>query len=71
MGAFSLDGDTLALEAAAAVRSASQAVDRLRSQGTGGRGLSAGAFDVLVRLSAAPEEGLSIGELAGAQPPAS
>jgi DNA-binding MarR family transcriptional regulator len=66
MGAFSLDGDTLALEAAAAVRSASQAMDRLRSQGAGGRGLSAGALDVLLRLSTAPTEGLSIGELAHA-----
>jgi DNA-binding MarR family transcriptional regulator len=66
MGAFSLSGDTLALEAAAGVRSASQAVDRLRGHGAGGRGLSAGAFDVLIRLSAAPEKGLSIGELARA-----
>ncbi|MFD9697589.1 MarR family winged helix-turn-helix transcriptional regulator [Lentzea sp. NPDC059081] len=65
MEAFTGGGDTLALEAAAAVRSASQAVDRLRGQGTGGRGLSAGAFDILVRLSTAAE-GLSIGELARA-----
>ncbi|WP_310723380.1 MarR family transcriptional regulator [Streptomyces sp. N2A] len=53
-------------KAAAAVRSASQAVDRLCSQGAAGRGLSAGALDVLVRLGAAPDEGLSIGELARA-----
>lgn len=66
MRSFTRNGDTLALEAAAAVRSASQAVDRLRGHGTGGRGLSAGAFDVLVRLSTAPDEGLSIGELARA-----
>lgn len=66
MGAFALGGGSLALEAAAAVRSASQAVDRLRAQGAGGRGLSAGALDVLTRLSAATEEGLSIGELARA-----
>ncbi|MFC9326182.1 MarR family winged helix-turn-helix transcriptional regulator [Kitasatospora sp. NPDC057015] len=66
MGTFALDGDTLALEAAAAVRSASQAVDRLRSQGATGRGLSAGALDVLVRLGADTGEGLSIGELARA-----
>ncbi|WP_234326218.1 MarR family winged helix-turn-helix transcriptional regulator [Streptomyces sp. NRRL S-337] len=66
MGTFTSDGDTLALEAAAAVRSASQAVDRLRSQGAAGRGLSAGALDVLVRLGAAADEGLSIGELARA-----
>ncbi|MGW6692097.1 MarR family winged helix-turn-helix transcriptional regulator [Streptomyces sp. NPDC054961] len=66
MLAFSAGGDTRALETAAAVRSASQAVDRLRSHGAGGRGLSAGALDVLARLSAAVDEGLSIGELARA-----
>ncbi|MER5863157.1 MarR family transcriptional regulator [Kitasatospora sp. NPDC002040] len=66
MGAFALGDDTLALEAAAAVRSASQAVDRLRGQGAGGRGLSAGALDVLARLSAGDEDGLTIGELARA-----
>ena len=66
MGAFAVDGDTLALETAAAVRSASQAVDRLRSQGSEGRGLSAGALDVLVRLSSATDAGLSVGELARA-----
>ncbi|MEU4732003.1 MarR family transcriptional regulator [Streptomyces sp. NPDC023588] len=66
MQAFSAGGDTRALEAAAAVRSASQAVDRLRSHGAGGRGLSAGALDVLARLSTAVDEGLSIGELARA-----
>ncbi|MFJ7497696.1 MarR family winged helix-turn-helix transcriptional regulator [Streptomyces sp. NPDC097727] len=66
MGAFALGGDSLALEAAAAVRSASQAIDRLRSHGAGGRGLSAGALDVLTRLSTATDDGLSIGELARA-----
>ncbi|MFC8452071.1 MarR family winged helix-turn-helix transcriptional regulator [Kitasatospora sp. NPDC057223] len=66
MRAFAGSDDTLALETAAAVRSASQAVDRLRSQGAGGRGLSAGALDVLARLSTAADEGLSIGELARA-----
>ncbi|MCX4751067.1 MarR family transcriptional regulator [Kitasatospora sp. NBC_01287] len=64
MRAFAAGGDTRALEAAAAVRSASQAVDRLRSHGAGGRGLSAGALDVLARLSTAADEGISIGELA-------
>ncbi|MFC8716872.1 MarR family winged helix-turn-helix transcriptional regulator [Kitasatospora sp. NPDC057198] len=64
MGAFAGGGDTLALEAAAAVRSAAQAVDRLRAHGAGGRGLSSGALDVLARLAGAPEPGLSIGELA-------
>ncbi|MFI0929927.1 MarR family winged helix-turn-helix transcriptional regulator [Streptomyces sp. NPDC021012] len=66
MRAFAAGDDTLALETAAAVRSAWQAVDRLRSQGAGGRGLSAGALDVLARLSTATDEGLSIGELARA-----
>ncbi|MFJ9691964.1 MarR family winged helix-turn-helix transcriptional regulator [Kitasatospora sp. NPDC101183] len=67
MEAFMAGEGALALEAAAAVRSASQAVDRLRSQGAGGRGLSAGALDVLARLSASDgEQGLSIGELARA-----
>ncbi|MFF1869798.1 MarR family transcriptional regulator [Streptomyces sp. CB03911] len=67
MRVFAAGEDTGALEAAAAVRSASQAIDRLRAHGAGGRGLSAGALDVLARLSAAGEdEGLSIGELARA-----
>ncbi|MGW7534592.1 MarR family winged helix-turn-helix transcriptional regulator [Amycolatopsis sp. NPDC054798] len=66
MSAFALGGDTLALEAAAAIRSAAQAVDRLRGHGAGGRGLSTGALDVLARLSTGPETGLSIGELARA-----
>lgn len=66
MQAFAAGDDTLALETAAAVRSASQAVDRLRSHGAGGRGLSAGALDVLARLSTATDLGLSIGELARA-----
>ncbi|BAJ32620.1 MULTISPECIES: MarR family transcriptional regulator [Kitasatospora] len=66
MGAFALGGDTLALEAAASVRSAAQAIDRLRSHGAGGRGLSSGALDVLARLGNAGEAGLSIGELARA-----
>jgi DNA-binding MarR family transcriptional regulator len=54
-----------ALEAAAALRSAWQAVDRLRAQGAGGRGLSTGALDVLGRLGTAEHE-LSIGDLARA-----
>ncbi|GGV24017.1 MarR family transcriptional regulator [Kitasatospora herbaricolor] len=76
MRVFAAGDDTGALEAAAALRAASQAIDRLRAQGAGGRGLSAGALDVLARLSAAGEEeqlsaageekGLSIGELARA-----
>ncbi|MFI9576030.1 MarR family winged helix-turn-helix transcriptional regulator [Microbispora rosea] len=59
------DGDLPAFEASAAVRTASHAVDRLRSHGSEGRGVSAGALDVLIRL-AAREQGLSIGELARA-----
>ncbi|NRQ40667.1 MarR family transcriptional regulator [Nonomuraea sp. NN258] len=57
--------DLLAFEAAAAVRTAHHAVERLRSHGSEGRGLSAGALDVLIRLSAAGH-GVSIGDLARA-----
>ncbi|GAB3161985.1 MarR family winged helix-turn-helix transcriptional regulator [Microbispora hainanensis] len=59
------DGDLPAFEASAAVRTASHAVERLRSHGSEGRGLSAGALDLLIRL-AAREQGISIGELARA-----
>ncbi|WP_406196911.1 MarR family transcriptional regulator [Kitasatospora sp. NBC_01560] len=53
MTGFTHNGDTLALEAAAAARSAFHAVERLRTHGTQGRGLSSGALDVLIRLNAA------------------
>ncbi|AUG76043.1 MarR family transcriptional regulator [Kitasatospora sp. MMS16-BH015] len=68
MAGFAVDGDTAALETAAAVRAAAQSMDKLRGQGAGGRGLSAGAMDVLVRLTSLhqPEIGLHIGELARA-----
>ncbi|WP_433433318.1 MarR family winged helix-turn-helix transcriptional regulator [Nonomuraea sp. CA-141351] len=56
--------DTLTFEAAAAVRTAFQAIERMRTHGSEGRGLSSGAMDVLLRLSAADEDGLSIGDLA-------
>ncbi|MFI6321726.1 MarR family winged helix-turn-helix transcriptional regulator [Nonomuraea sp. NPDC050556] len=59
------NGDLLAFEAGAAVRTAYHAVERLRSQGSEGRGLSAGALDLLIRLSGA-ESGISIGDLARA-----
>ncbi|MRH92313.1 MarR family transcriptional regulator [Nocardia sp. SYP-A9097] len=65
MGTFAAGEDTLPLEAAAALRSAWQAVDRLRSQGAGGRGLSTGALDVLARLAVADHD-LNVGELARA-----
>jgi DNA-binding MarR family transcriptional regulator len=58
--------DTAAFEAAAAVRTAFQAVERMRSHGSEGRGLSSGAMDVLLRLSSAGDDGASIGELAQA-----
>lgn len=64
MAQFTAGEDTLALEAAAAVRSASHAVERMRAHGAQGRGLSSGALDILIRLSAAAEAGLSIGDLA-------
>ncbi|MFJ4653967.1 MarR family winged helix-turn-helix transcriptional regulator [Nocardia sp. NPDC088792] len=63
MQMLAADNGIDALEAAAALRSAWQAVDRLRSRGAGGRGLSTGALDVLGRLGTAEHE-LSIGELA-------
>ncbi|MEV0378760.1 MarR family transcriptional regulator [Nonomuraea sp. NPDC050643] len=66
MSEFMGGDDTLAFEAAAAVRTAFQAVERIRSQGSEGRGLSSGAMDLLLRLSSAGDEGASIGELAQA-----
>jgi DNA-binding MarR family transcriptional regulator len=46
------DADTATFEAAAAVRTAFHAIERLRSRGTDSRGLSSGALDLLIRLSA-------------------
>ncbi|WP_431928106.1 MarR family winged helix-turn-helix transcriptional regulator [Nonomuraea jabiensis] len=56
--------DTLTFEAAAAVRTAFQAIERMRAHGSEGRGLSSGAMDLLLRLSDADDDGVSIGELA-------
>ncbi|MFG1706349.1 MarR family winged helix-turn-helix transcriptional regulator [Nonomuraea sp. M3C6] len=64
MSEFAGGDGTLAFEAAAAVRTAFQAVERMRSHGSEGRGLSSGAMDLLLRLSSAGEDGVSIGELA-------
>jgi DNA-binding MarR family transcriptional regulator len=64
MAQFTLGNDILALEASAAVRAASHAVERLRARGADSRGLSAGALDILIRLSALPDDGISIGDLA-------
>ncbi|TMR28025.1 MarR family transcriptional regulator [Nonomuraea zeae] len=58
-------GDLLAFEASAAVRTAHHAVERMRAHGSEGRGVSAGALDLLLRLSGSAE-GISIGELARA-----
>ncbi|GII27556.1 MarR family winged helix-turn-helix transcriptional regulator [Planotetraspora mira] len=55
--------DTLAMEAAAAVRTASHAIERMRAQGSENRGLSSGTLDVLLRLSASAD-GMTIGDLA-------
>ncbi|MEV4169955.1 MarR family transcriptional regulator [Nonomuraea sp. NPDC049709] len=66
MKEFTGGGDTSAFEAAAAVRTAFQAVERMRSHGSEGRGLSSGAMDILLRLSSAGDDGASIGELAQA-----
>lgn len=59
------DGDDVALfEAAAAVRAAARAVERLRAAGAERRALSPGAADLLLRLSDGEPAG--IGELARA-----
>ncbi|GAA3545737.1 MarR family transcriptional regulator [Nonomuraea rosea] len=59
------DGDLPAFEASAAVRTAYQSIERMRAHGSEGRGVSAGALDLLIRLSGSAE-GISIGELARA-----
>ncbi|MFJ2032511.1 MarR family winged helix-turn-helix transcriptional regulator [Streptosporangium sp. NPDC087985] len=64
MTQFTAGDDTLALEAATAVRTAFHAVERIRAHGAQGRGLSSGALDILMRLSASADDGISIGELA-------
>ncbi|MFF5234709.1 MarR family winged helix-turn-helix transcriptional regulator [Dactylosporangium sp. NPDC000521] len=68
--AFTGDRALPLLEAAAAVRSAAAAVEQLRSAGTGDRGLSAAAFDLLLRLTTSDDgdhqEGMPLGELAQA-----
>jgi DNA-binding MarR family transcriptional regulator len=56
--------DTATFEAAAAVRVAAHAVERLRAAGAGGRNLSSGALDLLSRLS--DGEPARVGELARA-----
>ncbi|MEV6205167.1 MarR family transcriptional regulator [Streptomyces sp. NPDC051771] len=56
--------DTLRLEAAVAARAAHKSVERLRTQGSEGRGLSAGALDVLIRLRTLGEAGANLGDLA-------
>ncbi|MGK3208435.1 MarR family winged helix-turn-helix transcriptional regulator [Amycolatopsis sp. MEPSY49] len=53
LAGFTHGEDTGALEAAAAVRAAARSLDQLRSHGTDSRGLSPGALDILIRLSAA------------------
>ena len=64
MRQFTGGGDTAALEAAAAVRTAFHAIERMRAHGSQGRGLSSGAMDLLMRLGASDEDGVSIGDLA-------
>ncbi|MGV9887140.1 MarR family winged helix-turn-helix transcriptional regulator [Streptomyces sp. NPDC003395] len=61
---FTAGGDTLRLEAAAAARAAHRSVERLRAHGAEGRGLSAGASDVLIRLRTLGEAGTNLGDLA-------
>ncbi|WP_236054662.1 MarR family winged helix-turn-helix transcriptional regulator [Streptomyces musisoli] len=64
LAVFADGGDTIRLEAAAAARAAHKAVERLRAHGSEGRGLSAGAVDVLLRLRTLGETGMHLGELA-------
>ncbi|MEU2718018.1 MarR family transcriptional regulator [Streptomyces sp. NPDC007205] len=64
MAEFMGGRDTLRLEAAAAARAAHRSVERLRTHGSEGRGLSAGASDVLIRLRTLGEAGASLGDLA-------
>ncbi|WP_239137647.1 MarR family winged helix-turn-helix transcriptional regulator [Sphaerisporangium rufum] len=65
MARFAGDGVALPpLEAAAAVRSAYHAIERMRAHGSQGRGISTGALDLLIRLDG--EHGISVGELARA-----
>ncbi|WP_202637726.1 MarR family winged helix-turn-helix transcriptional regulator [Bailinhaonella thermotolerans] len=59
------EADLPAFEAAGALRTAYHAVERMRAHGSEGRGLSAGALDVLIRLSTSGQ-GISIGDLARA-----
>ncbi|MFD8546374.1 MarR family winged helix-turn-helix transcriptional regulator [Streptomyces sp. NPDC059649] len=61
---FAAGGDIARLEAAAAARAAHKSVERLRTQGSEGRGLSAGAVDVLIRLRTLGEAGAHLGDLA-------
>ncbi|WP_237532280.1 MarR family transcriptional regulator [Streptomyces sp. SID8352] len=64
MAEFTAGDDTLRLEAAAAARAAHRSVERLRAHGSEGRGLSAGAVDVLIRLRALGAAGARPGDLA-------
>ncbi|WP_410573939.1 MarR family winged helix-turn-helix transcriptional regulator [Amycolatopsis sp. cmx-4-61] len=52
LAGFAPGEDTGVLEAAAAVRAAARSLEALRSRGTGSRGLSPGALDILMRLHA-------------------
>ncbi|MEU6593110.1 MarR family transcriptional regulator [Streptomyces sp. NPDC046881] len=61
---FAAGGDSLRLEAAAAARAAHRSVERLRTRGSEGRGLSAGASDALIRLRTLGEAGANLGDLA-------
>ncbi|MGB3437788.1 MAG: MarR family transcriptional regulator [Actinophytocola sp.] len=62
LGRFAGDGDAGLFEAAAAVRAAAHAVGRLLAAGSARRALSAGAVDLLLRLSDGEPAG--VGELA-------
>ncbi|AZK96980.1 MULTISPECIES: MarR family winged helix-turn-helix transcriptional regulator [Streptomyces] len=61
---FASGGSTSRLEAAAAARAANKTLERLRTLGSEGRGLSTGAVDVLIRLRTLGADGAHLGELA-------
>ena len=63
---FALDGDTRSLEVASAIRSAAHALEGLKARGAGSGGISAGAMDILLRLSLGTDLAVSLTELAKA-----
>ncbi|MEQ0559663.1 MarR family transcriptional regulator [Amycolatopsis sp. NEAU-NG30] len=63
LAGFTRGEDTGPLEAAAAVRTAARSLEQLRANGTGTRGLSPGALDILIRLES-DDAGANVKDLA-------